>query len=140
MVSELMTGYADTGVSLPLSRITVGAFQDLGYRVNYSAADAYTKPSLRGAVGSTPVTRAASGATAPVAPGRSLLARAESAAAVARPAPVVAGTASEAVHAVSRAFVALAAAAETGSVTPLRRGGISNALASRPLFAAVARG
>lgn len=36
---ELMTGYA-TG-SMPLSRMTIGALADLGYQVNYAAADPY---------------------------------------------------------------------------------------------------
>lgn len=46
MLTELMTGYAEAaGVAMPLSTITVGAMQDLGYQVNYAAADAYTKPA-----------------------------------------------------------------------------------------------
>jgi hypothetical protein len=44
--TELMTGYAEApGVAMPLSRITVGALQDLGYTVNYAAADPYTRPA-----------------------------------------------------------------------------------------------
>jgi hypothetical protein len=40
---ELMTGYlSDT---MPLSRITVGALQDLGYSVNYAKADPYSLPT-----------------------------------------------------------------------------------------------
>jgi hypothetical protein len=40
-----MTGYlSDT---MPLSRITVGALQDLGYSVDYAKADAYTLPSSK---------------------------------------------------------------------------------------------
>lgn len=42
--NELMTGELNS-LNSPLSRITVGAMQDLGYRVNYGAADPYTKPS-----------------------------------------------------------------------------------------------
>ncbi|MFL5582608.1 MAG: leishmanolysin-related zinc metalloendopeptidase [Gemmatimonadaceae bacterium] len=38
--SELMTGYM-TGTVRPLSAITVGAFRDLGYEVNYDARDTY---------------------------------------------------------------------------------------------------
>jgi len=39
---ELMTGFvARQGVRMPLSRLTVGAFEDLGYSVNYAAAEAY---------------------------------------------------------------------------------------------------
>ena len=36
---ELMTGYA-TG-SMPLSRLSIAALADLGYQVNYSAAQSY---------------------------------------------------------------------------------------------------
>ena len=39
--SELMTGYI-SGVPDPLSTVTVGALQDMGYTVNYSAADPFT--------------------------------------------------------------------------------------------------
>jgi hypothetical protein len=44
LTNELMTGYANTG-PMPLSRITIGSLQDIGYSVNYAAADPYT-PSL----------------------------------------------------------------------------------------------
>ena len=45
---ELMTGFLTLGVSNPLSAITVGALQDLGYVVDASAADAYeVLPGLR---------------------------------------------------------------------------------------------
>jgi hypothetical protein len=47
-VTELMTGYAEAaGTKMPISRITVGQFQDLGYQVNYAKADAYTKPAIK---------------------------------------------------------------------------------------------
>jgi hypothetical protein len=39
--SELMTGFI-SGVPDPLSTVTVGDLKDMGYTVNYSAADAYT--------------------------------------------------------------------------------------------------
>lgn len=39
---ELMTGYI--GVTTSLSTVTIGALDDLGYEVNYAAADAYTLP------------------------------------------------------------------------------------------------
>jgi hypothetical protein len=45
---ELMTGFLSPGVTRPISRVTVGQFQDLGYQVEYGAADAFTPP-LRGA-------------------------------------------------------------------------------------------
>ena len=39
-----MTGFIDVGLN-PLSVITVGAFDDMGYTVDYAAADPYTPPS-----------------------------------------------------------------------------------------------
>ena len=43
--TELMTGYSEApGVAMPISAITVGAMQDMGYTVNYAAADPYTRP------------------------------------------------------------------------------------------------
>ncbi|HEX7022873.1 MAG TPA: leishmanolysin-related zinc metalloendopeptidase [Trueperaceae bacterium] len=42
--NELMTGYASP--EMPLSRLTVGALDDLGYAVEYSAADTYSRPAL----------------------------------------------------------------------------------------------
>ena len=43
--TELMTGYSEApGVAMPISAITVGAMQDMGYTVDYSAADPYTRP------------------------------------------------------------------------------------------------
>lgn len=53
--NELMTGYL-SGAANPLSRITVGSLADVGYTVNFAAADAYSRPggsSLRSASGST---------------------------------------------------------------------------------------
>ena len=41
--NELMTGFI-SGTPNPLSILTIGALQDLGYGVNYAAADAYTIP------------------------------------------------------------------------------------------------
>jgi Leishmanolysin len=43
--SELMTGYLNSGFN-PLSRITVATLQDLGYTVDYSTADAFTRNNL----------------------------------------------------------------------------------------------
>ncbi len=40
--NELMTGWAGPGTNLPLSRVTIGSLADLGYTVNYAAADPYT--------------------------------------------------------------------------------------------------
>ena len=43
---ELMTGYVEpAGVAMPLSKVTVGAFADLGYTVNYAAADVFVLPA-----------------------------------------------------------------------------------------------
>lgn len=41
MTTELMTGYVAPGAS-PLSSITIGSMDDLGYTVNYTTADAYS--------------------------------------------------------------------------------------------------
>ena len=43
--NELMTGWAGPGTNLPLSRVTIGSLADLGYTVNYAAADSYTPTS-----------------------------------------------------------------------------------------------
>jgi len=43
--NELMTGYLDMGSNL-LSRVTVGSLVDLGYTVNFEAADNYTAPAF----------------------------------------------------------------------------------------------
>lgn len=45
MGRELMTGWLSSGVSNPLSAISVGALQDMGYTVNAGDADAYTVSS-----------------------------------------------------------------------------------------------
>ena len=42
--NELMTGILNSGVN-PLSRLTVGALQDMGYEVQLAAADPYTLPT-----------------------------------------------------------------------------------------------
>ena len=40
--NELMTGYLSS--TMPLSRVTLGALQDLGYSVNYAKADPFALP------------------------------------------------------------------------------------------------
>jgi Leishmanolysin len=45
MGNELMTGFLGPSAS-PLSRITVGTLQDLGYQVDYSKADAFGRSDL----------------------------------------------------------------------------------------------
>jgi len=55
--NEIMTGFINPGVN-PLSRVTIGAFEDLGYTVSYAAADSYTLPGsgvTTGPTGSTAV-------------------------------------------------------------------------------------
>jgi hypothetical protein len=42
--NELMTGFLDLGPK-PLSRVTIGAFEDLGYSVDYARASAYRLPT-----------------------------------------------------------------------------------------------
>jgi hypothetical protein len=51
--SELMTGWAGPGTALPLSRITVASLADLGYQVDMSKADAYSRPGSSSALQST---------------------------------------------------------------------------------------
>ncbi len=42
--NELMTGFLDGGIN-PVSRVTVAALEDMGYQVNYAAADNYQLPT-----------------------------------------------------------------------------------------------
>lgn len=49
--SELMTGFLNDGVKNQISRVTVGQFQDLGYQVDFSKADAFVP--IRGLVQGT---------------------------------------------------------------------------------------
>jgi hypothetical protein len=43
--AELMTGFVEpAGTPMPISRMTIGSLQDLGYSVNYAAADPYALP------------------------------------------------------------------------------------------------
>ena len=44
-----MTGYI-SGIPDPLSTVTIGTLQDMGYSVNYAAADPYTLPGHVAAV------------------------------------------------------------------------------------------
>lgn len=44
LASELMTGFI-SAVGNPLSAITIGSLMDIGYQVDFGAADAYTVPS-----------------------------------------------------------------------------------------------
>lgn len=47
--TELMTGYLNSGVFNPLSRMSIGSLQDMGYAVNYGAADSYSLLSSQSA-------------------------------------------------------------------------------------------
>jgi hypothetical protein len=50
--AELMTGFVEApGTPMPISRMTIGSLQDLGYSVNYAAADAYSLPGGGGSGG-----------------------------------------------------------------------------------------
>ena len=53
--NELMSGYISTG-SNPLSAVTAAAQEDLGYKVNYDAADPFVHVfTVRAAGGAAPV-------------------------------------------------------------------------------------
>jgi len=43
---ELLTGFL-SGARRPISRMSIASFEDLGYEVDYGAADPYTLPSFR---------------------------------------------------------------------------------------------
>jgi thermitase len=66
--AELMTGFLSPGVTRPISRVTVGQFADLGYQVNYAAADPLTPPLRAAAVGRPLPIRLPSALPAPEAP------------------------------------------------------------------------
>ena len=74
--SELMTGYSAS--MMQLSRVTVGAMEDLGYAVNYAVADPFTPPpaGLKAAVGSAIVSAIAS--STQTTAGKSVIAAAKS--------------------------------------------------------------
>lgn len=42
--TELMTGWAENSPPMPMSKVTVGSLQDLGYTVSYTMADSYSLP------------------------------------------------------------------------------------------------
>lgn len=63
--NELMTGYLDAA-SDPLSRVTVGSLQDLGYVVDYASADGYVLPSSVSALSASNAPRATFLLTTPV--------------------------------------------------------------------------
>ncbi len=46
-VNELMTGFLNSGQANPLSKLTIGSLEDMGYTVDYGAADSYALPTLR---------------------------------------------------------------------------------------------
>ncbi|WP_422000755.1 leishmanolysin-related zinc metalloendopeptidase [Reyranella sp.] len=63
--NEIMTGYIGSAPN-PLSILTVGALRDLGYAVNYAAADSYTMP---GHASSSGTLQTSSGGTTPIISG-----------------------------------------------------------------------
>ncbi len=44
--NELMTGYAENSPPMPISTITIGSLEDIGYVVNYGAAEPYVVPGF----------------------------------------------------------------------------------------------
>jgi len=48
---ELMTGFISPSSPRPISAVTVGQFEDLGYQVDYAAADSFTPPTTASPVG-----------------------------------------------------------------------------------------
>ena len=126
--TELMTGYVDP--VMQLSRITVGAMEDFGYKVNYAAADRYIPAAALQAGGQ--VAGAASGLNAAAAFIRLAADRVSFDRLVARPA----GPANTAV-ATNGGQAAASAAAQTPVEQPSRRAGL--AVNASPRAAAVAR-
>ncbi|WP_339729543.1 Calx-beta domain-containing protein, partial [uncultured Gimesia sp.] len=43
--TELLTGFYNSGVANPISRVSIAAFEDLGYEVDYAQADSYSLPA-----------------------------------------------------------------------------------------------
>jgi hypothetical protein len=117
---------------MPISRVTVGAFQDLGYQVNYAKADAYTKPIVKGAP--------ATGGSKPKVRLASLAPRIGAGATSTKPAT----TAAAATPATSRPAVTAAgqvAFAALASAVPSQTSGVkAGQPAGRQVFAAVGRG
>jgi hypothetical protein len=46
MQNELMTGFSGPGNYQPISAVTIGTLADMGYKVNFNAAEAYSLQSL----------------------------------------------------------------------------------------------
>jgi subtilisin family serine protease len=135
LVTELMTGFAEpAGTPMPISRITLGALQDLGYRVNYAKADSYAKPAMQPPAppAAKPKLRLASltprigaSVTPAARPALTAAAAAAVAAPASRPAVAAAG---------KTAFAALAAA------VPSQAAGVGTGQPSgRQVFAAIGR-
>lgn len=60
--NEIMTGYANAG-GMPISRMTIGAFLDMGYAVNSDAASTYRIPGTGAPIASMSAARAAAPTT-----------------------------------------------------------------------------
>jgi hypothetical protein len=61
--SEIMTGYVGPGSNMPISRVTVGSLADIGYSVNYAAADVYAPSATSVLAANTAGTTAAARAS-----------------------------------------------------------------------------
>ena len=98
--NELMTGFAERpGVQMPISRMTVGALQDIGYTVNYAKAEPYTLP--RTGLVAAQSAQAAAARSRSVVPGRT------SAAFVPRMIPMLAAAVQQSVQPTAAAFAAV---------------------------------
>lgn len=66
--NELMSGFLNASEANPISRVTIGSLQDLGYQVNMAAADNYTAPGSQSNVLSNPSGNGSSAAALQAAP------------------------------------------------------------------------
>ena len=64
--NEILTGFI--GTSNPISIITVGAYEDMGYKVDYDAADPYTPPTTTTTTTTATTASAISAMTLPAVP------------------------------------------------------------------------
>jgi hypothetical protein len=62
--TEIMTGWAGPGSSLPLSRMTIASLADLGYQVDMSKANSYSRPIASTALQSSSTTSTSSSSLA----------------------------------------------------------------------------
>jgi hypothetical protein len=62
--TEIMTGWAGPGTSLPLSRMTIASLADLGYQVDMSKANSYSRPIATASLQSSSTTSTSSSSVA----------------------------------------------------------------------------